>query len=152
MKTLTKEELADVLNNREYQPGNAGPAYGVVFESNLVVLYGHSDDLIRVRGVVCDEIYICGDEQLALVLAGEKIDDEEAVIDIDTPCIVPLSNDYDNETNPRLIIARCDFGEDTQPRWEFNTNMPHADFLLYRDGKQFCKGIVIDLDEIEPIK
>lgn len=151
MKELTKERLAEMLNGRDMTLEYDTPTWKDV-QDNLVVLYGHSDDLIEVRGAVHDEMnrYEC--TQFALVLAGEQIDDGENVVIMDTPSIMLLSEDYDQSNNPRLITVRYSSVDNTQADWEFETDMPHATFMLNKKGKPFCKGIVIDLDEIEPIK
>lgn len=158
MKELTKEMLADLLNGCEAMSEcdlmkcRHVPTQEDAENSNLVVLFGRCDDLIVVRGAVYNELYISEGEQLALVLAGEKIDDDEDVMNTDIPGVFQLSDDYIHDGNPRLITVRCSNGENELVAWEFSTNMPHADFMLYLDGRPFCRGIVIDLDEIEPIK
>lgn len=158
MKELTKEMLADLLNGCEAMSEcdlmkcRHVPTQEDAENSNLVVLFGRCDDLIMVRGAVYNELYISEGEQLALVLAGEKIDDDEDVMNTDIPGVFQLSDDYIHDGNPRLITVRCSNGENELVTWEFSTNMPHADFMLYLDGRPFCRGIVIDLDEIEPIK
>lgn len=152
MKELTKEKLAEMLNGHDVlnRDMHGVPTNMEVWNSNLVVLYGHSDDLIVVRGAVHDEIkYEC--TQFALVLAGEKVDDEEEVANIDIPGIFQLSEDYDQSNNPRLITVRYNSVDNTQADWEFDTDMPHATFMLNKKGKPFCKGIVINLDEISHI-
>lgn len=154
MKELTKEKLAELLDGHDVLNRDM---YGIptnmeVWNNNLVVMFGHSDDLIEVRGAVHNEIDSYGEDKLALVLAGEKIDDDEDVMNIDIPGIFRLSDDYNQSNNPRLITVRYGSEENTQADWEFDTAMPHATFMLYLKGKPFCKGIVIDLDEIAPIK
>lgn len=152
MKELTKEKLAEMLDGRDLTHEYDSPTWREAYDNNLVVLFGHSDDLIEVRGAVHDEIYSYGDENLALVLAGEKIDDEEDVTNMDIPAVLPLSDEYNQSNNPRLITVRYGSEENTQADWEFDTVMPHATFMLNLNGRKFfCKGIVIDLDEITPI-
>lgn len=86
MKELTKEMLADLLNGCEAMSEcdlmkcRNVPTQEDAENSNLVVLFGRCDDLIVVRGAVYNELYISEGEQLALVLAGEKIDDDEDVM------------------------------------------------------------------------
>ena len=89
---------------------------------------------------------------LELGVPARKIDDDEDVMNTDIPGVFQLSDDYIHDGNPRLITVRRSNGENELVAWEFSTNMPHADFMLYLDGRPFCRGIVIDLDEIEPIK
>lgn len=151
MKELTKEKLAEMLNGHDVlnRDMHGVPTNMEVWNSNLVVLYGYSDDRIVVRGAVHDEIDSYGDDKMALVLAGEKIDDDEDEMNIDIPGIFQLSDDYDQSNNPRLITVRYGSVDNTQADWEFDTVMPHSTFMLNRKGKPFCKGIVIDLDEIK---
>lgn len=82
----------------------------------------------------------------------QEIDDEEYVTNMDIPAVLPLSDEYDQSDNPRLITVRYSSEENTQASWVFDSVMPHATFMLYHEGKATCKGIVIDLDEIDPVK
>lgn len=151
MKELTKEKLAEMLDGRDITREYDIPTWRDVQGAHLVVLFGHSDDLIEVRGAVHDEIDSYEGSQFALILAGEKIDDGENSIIVETPSVLPLSEDYDQSNNPRLITARYGSVENAVADWEFETAMPHATFMLFLKGRPFCKGIVIDLDEISPI-
>lgn len=152
MKELTKEKLAELLDGRDLRGKYDYPTTQEVEDSNLVVLYGRSDYLIEVRGAVYNSICIDGECKLALVLAGEEIDDEEDVTNMDIPAVLPLSDEYDQSDNPRLITVQYCSLDNTIADWEFDTVLPHATFLLNKEGKPFCKGIVIDIDEVEPVK
>lgn len=66
--------------------------------------------------------------------------------------MLPLSDEYDNADNPRLI--RVEWGPEDEHwlSWRITSNMPCASFIIHEDGEPYCQGIVIDLDEIKPIK
>lgn len=114
MKELTKEKLAELLDGRDLRGKYDYPTTQEVEDSNLVVLYGRSDYLIEVRGAVYNSICIDGECKLALVLAGEEIDDEEDVTNMDIPAVLPLSDEYDQSDNPRLITVRYGYEGNTQ--------------------------------------
>ena len=156
MKELTKEKLAELLDGRDMTSEYDTPTWEDALYNNLVVLYGHSNYFIEVRGTVYSSIYSDGDDQLALVLAGEEISLDGKATFIDVPSILPLSYDDNHDDCPRRIAVQHSYYGDQDDAqnvyWEFDTVMPHATFLLNNSGKLFCKGIVIDLDEVKPVK
>jgi len=52
---ITKEELAERLNNREYRCEIAGPDATDANENRLVIIYGASDDLTYFEGFFHEE-------------------------------------------------------------------------------------------------
>ena len=154
MKELTKEKLAELLDGFDVLNLDMHeiPTNMEVWSSNLVVLYGHDDEIIVSRGAIHDEWNRLECTQFALVLPGEQIDDEEDVTNVDIPGLFMLSDEYDQSDNPRLITVQYCSLDNTIADWEFDTVLPHATFLLNKGGKPFCKGMVIDLDEVKPVK
>lgn len=155
MKTITKEQFAALITGNEYLEEMTREQETVAKDNNLLVLFGQSDDLLEMRGVIHDEVGAFEGGDYALVLDGELYaDDEEenAYHKAKGNIVMPLSDDYNNDDNPRLISV--DWCPENNPAlsWCIFSNMPYASFTINRDGESFCEGIVIDLDEITPDK
>lgn len=146
---MTKEQLAESLDGSEggLAPWNRCKAK----ENNLLVLYGESDDLLEMDGVIYDEIGAMNGGEYALVLDGELYADGEVENTYHKAIgneVFPISDEYDNDSNPRLIRAEWRPYDRPMLSWRISSNIPCATFTLKYDGKPYCEGIVIDLDEI----
>ena len=53
---MTKEELAALINGREYRDEVTPEIIQNAKENNLVIVFGASDDLMELRGAIDDEI------------------------------------------------------------------------------------------------
>lgn len=155
MKEITKEKLAKMLDGREYTNEMTKEEAKAARDNNLLVLFGASDDLLEVEGAIYDEVGAYDGGEYALILKGELYaDDEEenTYYKAIENGVVPISDEYDNNDNPRLI--RVEWCPDDIPSisWRISSNMPYAAFRIREGAEPYCEGIVIDLDEIEPIK
>lgn len=150
MKELTKEKLAELLNGKVmFGHGTATLAE----QYNLVVIAGLYDDWVKVIGDITGEI-LPADMDLALLMRGDKFTDDEnpkCRYVADRNMILPLSDEYDNDDHPRLIRVEKE-PEETGLTWRVTSNIPHAKFSLLENGEPYSEGIIIDLDEIEPIE
>jgi hypothetical protein len=54
---MTKEELAAILNDREYGAEITEIEAKLAKKDGLVVVFGHSDDCVEFRGAIEDEAY-----------------------------------------------------------------------------------------------
>lgn len=95
-------------------------------------LYGHSGEYAL---ALDGELYADGEEENTYHKA---IGNE----------ILPLSDEYDNDDNPRLIRAEWCPDDQLELSWRISSNMPYAPFTIKRDGEPYCEGIVIDIDDI----
>lgn len=154
MKTMTKEQLALLLDGNEYRDEMTKEQERIAKAKNLLVLFGASDNLLEMRGVTCDEAGAWRGGEYALVLEGEMYADgveENTYHKAKGNLVLPLSDVNDNDDNPRLI--RVEWCPADQPRlsWRVTSNMPCDSFTICDEGKPYCQGIVIDLDEVEPL-
>lgn len=153
MKTMTKEQLAELLNGNEYCDEITKEQERVAKDNNLLVLFGYSDDLLEMRGAIRDEVGAYNGGDYALVLDGELYADEEEENTYHKAIgnkVLPISDEYDNDDNPRLIRAEWCPEDRPDLSWCIFSNMPHASFIIKEDGKPYCEGIVIDLDQLTP--
>jgi hypothetical protein len=142
MKNFTKEELATLLNNREYlnEVPDDMDMGRIAAENGLVIVFGASHDLCEFRGAINDEFGAL----------------EGATIPIDKYGIV--INECDSDTCPycaeivkqaaKIKAKWCD-GEIA---WTFETDIPHATFDIIEDGEVFCRGIVFSLDDVDELQ
>lgn len=155
MKTMTKEQLAQRLDGREYREEMTKEEEKSAKENNLLVLFGQSDDLLEMRGAIRDETGAWEGGDYALALKGELYADGEE----GNTChkaleneVLPISDEHDNDDDPRLIRVEWDPepGPDDPARssWRITSNLPCAPFTIREDGDPYCEGIVIDLDEV----
>jgi hypothetical protein len=135
---MTKEELAQKLNGREYCREITREELEDAKRNNLVVVYGASDDLMEFRGAIEDEIDAY----------------EGATVSIDKNGL--LQNQCENDRCPyfsdrtakaaKIEAVWCPQGEDLS--WAYKTEIPHATFDVLEDGELYCRGIVFRLDDL----
>lgn len=155
MKTMTKERLAMLLDGNEYLEEMTREQERIAAENNLLVLFCQSDDLLEMRGAIHDEEDAMDGGEFALLLNGEQFYDEEdneAIHRAESNVVMRISDEFDNEVNSRFIRVEWS-PDDARPlSWRITSNLPCAVFTICESGEPFCEGVVIDLDEIEPIK
>lgn len=154
MKTMKKEKLADILNGNEYLKEMTNEQERFAKDNNLLVMFGASYCSIKIRGAIHDEIGECDGGDFSLILKGETFsDDEDVSISHESECVqvLPLSEDYDNDNNTRLIRVEWLPKDDPYLDWRIDTKIPHSKFTIYDEGDPYCEGIIIDLDEVEKI-
>lgn len=145
---MNKEELAAKLNGREYLNEITPAEERVAKESGLLVVFGASDDLCELRGAINDEVgayegvdILISDGQLLGDLEKEEID------------ILKKHHIYGHVLQMRAkalkIEAEWCAGSDPDTSWTYKTTTPHATFNVMEDGEVYCRGIVIDLKEVE---
>ena len=137
MITKTKEELADMLNLRQY--GNeVDTAIRVLAEdSNLVIVYGISDDLMGFEGAIRDEGYCYNGGTAYLTETGlfeSKCKDDD--------CPYALAEMEKCKTIDAVLNNGC-------PAWTYKTDIPHATFDIMEDDEVYCRGIVFDMDSVK---
>lgn len=139
---MTRDELAALLNGREYRSEITDSEEALAKQHNLLVVFGYSDDNVEFRGLFDDEIGAFNGRKLLI--------DKSGVIPTwDTAC--------EDEGSAKSYFARKKRGHKVEavwhdqdgPCWTFETAIPHAMFLIMEDGEPFCLGIVIDGKDLE---
>ena len=134
---MTKEELAALLNGREYRKEITREEEAAAKAAGLLVIFGASDDLTELRGAI-------NDEAGAWDGATHRIDHEGFVPDWE-------SVDHDDEDacaayfkrkgSGVMVEAKCDWKGYS---WWIETDVPHATFDILEEDEPYCRGIVID--------
>lgn len=135
---MTKEELAGKLNGGEYRNEVSRLLADTAEKEGLVVVFGASDDITVFEGAIRDEGgYGC------LYVGREGLFQSECPEGNDCPYF-----------QASLILATkinakwCDGGEGG-PSWTYETDLPHATFMIYDEGEPYCEGIVFHIDDVK---
>lgn len=138
---MTKEELAEKLNCSQYPFEPSDEIIGLARESNLMIIFGDSDDLMEIRGLVTDE-FNCFD-------GGECM--------IDSQGILPSWDygDYEDEDEAEKYFKRKKTAVSIEAQWcngdyswTYKTDIPHATFDIMEESEKYCRGIIYSTDDL----
>lgn len=140
---MTREELAALLNGREYTNEITREETAKAKDAGLLVIFGYSDDGVKLRGLFNDEAgaYEGGE---FYILRGQIIAEGGG----GGACF--FINDVEGSKRGHKIEAV--FSPEMEPAatWLIKTDLPHSTFDIMEDGDLFCRGVVIDKDDLEP--
>ncbi len=159
-KTLTKEQLAAQLDGCEYRNGIPDELIQAAKENKLVIVTGESDDLVEFRGAINEEV----GATVSVLLSrkgipesdcdeGDKCTYYQRWLKTALKCgeVREIRIFWGGECGHETMDA-AKYAELGKPTWCFETSLPHAIFAMYDtygdDKEYFCRGIVLDLDEI----
>lgn len=120
---ITKEQLAAMLDGREYRNEVTTEVTEVAKSNSLVIVFGASDDLMEFRGAIYDEIGSCHGVSAYLNQQG---------LCIDGKC-------------EEIKAFWC---EDGYSGFTYKTNIPHATFDILEGNEKYCRGIVFSLNDL----
>jgi hypothetical protein len=145
MKDFTKEELATLLNNREYRHEVTKDIERIAAENGLVIVFGASNDLCEFRGAINDEVSGWQSEWqgATLISITVPLDKDGIVINECDSYRCPYCAKKKKQAS-KIHVKWCD----GDIAWTFETDIPHATFDIYEDGEIFCRGIVFSLDDV----
>ena len=128
MRPMTKEQLADLLDGRQYGEEITSEEEKVAHDNGLVVIFGASDDLIEFRGILNDEIDSYGG------------------------CFFKFNKELDikvgDKHHGRSRSVQAIWCPTDNQSWGFATKIPHSTFKVYEDGELYCVGLVINVAEL----
>lgn len=134
---MTMKEFAQQLNGREYdyRMFTEQEVY-VAKENGWVIVTGASDDLMEFEGAMYDEGG-CFD-------GGKIFFSKEAV----------WNGEDEKSAFPNCIEAIwcgkeiLDENGNVIP-WTYKTDIPHETFMVYEDGRPYCKGILFSVADLK---
>lgn len=137
---MTKEELAEKLNNIQYPVRIDSETIEQARSNGLVIVYGASDDLMEFDGAISDEVgcYDGGEASIdnqGLLPCRDEIEDDEILKDF-----------FKREETARTIEAM--WCKVDQYCWTYSTDIPHATFEVMEDDETYCRGIVFALTDV----
>lgn len=138
---MNKQQLAELLTGRQFRKVITEEECQLAKQNDLLVVFGHSDDCLELRGILHDEYgaYDGTTKYFGVNLYGEIV----KLTDIGMALLLE-----DFGVKPFLIKAIW------QPTtidadWLITTDdLPFATFDIFEDDKLFCRGIVIEKADI----
>lgn len=132
---MNMKEAAEKLNGSQYREEGSRELFREMKESNLVAVFGASDDLVELSGAIGDE---CGGPGK---IHFDPIKRRIPVSDCTNDC--PYFEEKLAEM-PFFEAVWCETGKDCS--WSYIANFPHETFNVYEDDELYCIGIVFDLN------
>ena len=136
---MRKEDLASLINGREYREEITSEEQRIAKENGLVVCFGASDDLLKLKGAINEEFGAWDGETFTL-------------------CRTARGTIYWNdETNIPCEEFGCDRWKieavwcpplETLTSWLVKSDIPHSQFNIYEEGELYCVGIVFDVNDL----
>lgn len=134
---MTKEELAALLNGRQYLDEITSDECKLAKSSRLIIVFGHSDDCMEVRGASFDELTCYSGGEFRITSSGVIVYEDDMTV----------LKKYGVVLSLRTITGEwCPEGSALS--WRFTIDAPSSSFVIYEDGHPFCQGIVFSLDDI----
>lgn len=136
---LTKEVLAEKLEGVQYPLTITSELREVIADSNLVIVYGASDDLIEFDGSIYEEMSAWEGATVYVLTDGSVIKDynyEERIA---------LASGNELEELKKAQKIQAIWGEEGIS-FQYKTKIPHAVFNVLEDKDIYCKGIVFDMN------
>lgn len=134
---MTTKELANLLNGSEYPLAISRDLQLVAKTAGLVIVFGASDDLIELRGAICDELGCYGGGTVYVIRTGL------------------LTNDCDSDDCPHFARAKSQaakvealWAAEGDYSWTYRTTIPHETFEVVENGEPYCRGIVFALGDV----
>ncbi len=138
----TKEQFAAMLNGREYGEELVEGDARVAEAAGLIVIYGASDDLIELDGVVSDEVGAYDGTTFKLTATGPLEDWDDGDKKDKAEAIAWFERD---KLPSATIDAKWDHNGYS---WFISADIPFAPFDIMEDGEKFCRGIVIAVSDL----
>jgi hypothetical protein len=135
---MTKEQLAAMLDGRQYGDEITLEEIRTAGNNRLVVVSGTSDDMMDFAGFINDEIRCFGGGIAYLADSGfweSRCDDDECP--------------YAQEEQEQCFKIRAIWHEEGDPCWTYETDIPHATFNIYEGKELYCAGIVFSAHDIK---
>lgn len=144
---MTKEDLAALLNGRQYRSEITDAEEAQAKAAGLLVIFGASDDLVEFRGVVNDEIGAYNGTTFRLCPEGLLPDWPD---EVDEGWDESEAEDYFRRKALGFVEFEALWDEGgyswvIQPSQSF----PIAAFSILEDGDNYCRGIVIDMGDLK---
>lgn len=140
---MTKEQLAALLNGREYGDEITTAEEKDAKAARLVVVFGYSDDNVELRGFINDEIGAC--EGATFHVSPQGLVQDWDSFRANAESEAEFQAYFAKKVGALPITANWD---SEGYYWTYTTSIPHATFEIMEDGDRFCRGIVFSMDEL----
>lgn len=124
---MTKEQLAEMLNGRQYGDETTPEIERLAKENGLCIAFGASDDLLEFRGTVYDEVGAWGGTVVYLSKKGN----------------------VKEESKPgRAEVSASWLPKEPAATWLVKASIPFAPFDIFEDCELYCRGCVFNFKPI----
>lgn len=144
---MDKTEFAKMLDGRQYLHEITQGETDIAKENNLVIVFGASDDLMKLNGVFADEIN-CYD-------GGSVLIEPDGGIISQTECEDCSQCKFQIAAKAKAHELKALWCEnDKGASWTYEIDIPFATFNIMEDAELYCVGIVFSLDDVKvpPVK
>ena len=144
---MNAKEFAKLITGREYREEMTPEEEVIAKESNLIVIFGASDDLVEFSGLFSDEVEAYDErDNILFNLTGiiQKPDQDDLDEDDFEIQFAKYFEDKKNAYSVDAIWCPEDENNDVYTSWEMRTKTEHGTFDIVEDGELYCKGIVIE--------
>lgn len=144
---MTKEQLAALLNGRQYRSEITKDEEAAAKAAGLLVIFGASDDLVEFRGAVHDEIGAYNGTIFRLCPEGLL---PEWPDEVDEGWSESEAEDYFRRKALGFVEIEAKWDEGGYS-WVISPppSLPHAIFVVKEDDDNYCRGIVIDMADLK---
>lgn len=132
------KDIAELLDGREYRREMTKMEEQLAKDCNVVVVFGASDDLIEMRGMIDDEADCFDGGELAFTKHGFHWKEN--------------GDGTGHWVGQNKITAKwCQDKNDKDEiiSWTYDTDIPHAEFMIYEYDEPYCRGIVFNFDDVK---
>lgn len=134
---MNAKQLATLLGRRVMGNEITDAEERMARNSGLVVVFGHSDDNVEMRGAIHDEVGAYNGATVYLSATGL------------------LVNDCDDDMCPHFKRARdraarfkAKWDDGSGAAWTFDVPWPHYTFEVFEEDELFCLGVVFAVADV----
>lgn len=142
--TITMEQLARLLDGREYGSEIAPDEEAAAKEAGLVIIFGASDDLVELHGAIDDEVDAYGGTAFSIDREGvipRERDDRWAMSEMQN-----WFRRVARVDNILIVADWCPDDDPGRPPWVIRASgVSWSGFGIVEDSAPFCRGIVVQL-------
>ncbi|NIB43836.1 hypothetical protein HBA55_29810 [Pseudomaricurvus alkylphenolicus] len=137
---MNAKQLAEELQRQQYPLALSAERREKIKAAGLIVVMGHSDDVMLLLGAITDE-FDCYDGGTALI-------DSKGLL----PARENLEEDHELEeyfARKRIAVPlEALWCAEPEHCWTYKTEIPHETFELFDDEEPYCRGLVMDIQDL----
>lgn len=135
---MTSKKLAALLDGNQYGNEITKEQEVLASDSDLVVVFGYSDDDVELRGKIDDELGAYNGCTFYVTRNGI----------LHTPDCGCGECKYFAIAKSVAAEIKAVWHDTGEASWTFDTQIPHENFRIYDDGELFCIGIVFSVNDL----
>lgn len=136
---MEKDELAKILNGRQYNQEVTSEEAMQAFDSGLVIVFGR-DNLVVFRGTITGAVE-CS---------------TNTVVKLNSKGIIDYPKNFEScsqceyfEKRTKDSIQLTAVWNHNEFSWSYRIPVEHSEFIIYEGGIPYCKGIIFKLSDLK---